>query len=103
MKIRIKDNHIRFRIQENELGLLLQGEVLRSTLYFPTQNLTFELRIGEQTKTTAQLKNYRCIITLENNCQKIWSYLPKQPLITYTDFSNPNSIKIEVALDFAND
>jgi hypothetical protein len=103
MKIRIKDNHIRFRIQENELDLLLQGEVLQSTLIFPNQDLTFELSISDQTKTLAQIKNHFCKIAIDNTCRQIWSSHPEKTLITYSDLSNPNSLKIEVALDLAKD
>jgi hypothetical protein len=81
MKIRIKDNQIRFRIQENELAQLLNGESLENHLPFPTQTLTFVLQIGNQAK----------------------SETPKHRIAFSSDQPSSTALNIEVELDLMRD
>jgi hypothetical protein len=99
MKIRIKDNQIRFRIQENELAQLLSGESLENHLPFPTQALTFVLQIGNQAKSEAHFIDQKYIIALAQNTREIWMETPKHRIAFSSDQPSTNALKIEVELD----
>jgi len=103
MKIRIKDNHIRFRIQENELAQLLNGESLENHLPFPNQTLTFVLQIGHQASSEAHFFDQKCIIALAQNTREIWMETPKHRIAFSSDQSSTNALKIEVELDLMRD
>jgi hypothetical protein len=103
MKIRIKDNQIRFRIQENELAQLLNGESLENHLPFPTQTLTFVLQIGNQAQSEAHFIDQKYIIVLAQNTREIWMETPKHRIAFSSDQSSTNALKIEVELDLMRD
>ena len=103
MKIRIKDNHIRFRIQENELAQLLNGESLENHLPVPTQTLTFVLGIGHQASSEVHCTDQKYIIALAQNTREIWMETPKHRIAFSSDQSSNNALKIEVELDLMRD
>jgi hypothetical protein len=103
MKIRIKDNQIRFRIQENELAQLLNGESLENHLPFPTLTLTFVLQIGNQAQSEAHFIDQKYIIALAQNTREIWMETPKHRIAFSSDQSSTNALKIEVELDLMRD
>jgi hypothetical protein len=103
MKIRIKDNQIRFRIQENELAQLLKGESLENHLPFPTQTLTFVLQIGNQAQSEAHFIDQKYIIVLAQNTREIWMETPTDRIAFSSDQSSTNALKIEVELDLMRD
>ena len=103
MKIRIKDNQIRFRIQENQLAQLLNGESLENHLPFPTQTLTFVLQIGNQAKSEAHFIDQKYIIALAQNTREIWMETPKHRIAFSSDQPSTNALKIEVELDLMRD
>jgi hypothetical protein len=103
MKIRIKDNHIRFRIQENELTQLLNGESLENHLPFPNQTLTFVLQIGHQASSEVHCADQKYIIALAQNTREIWLETPKNRITFSSDQPSTNALKIEVELDLMRD
>ena len=103
MKIRIKDNQIRFRIQENELAQLLNGKSLENHLPFPSQTLTFVLQIGNQAKSEAHFIDQKYIIALAQNTREIWMETPKHRIAFSSDQSSTNALKLEVELDLMRD
>lgn len=103
MKIRIKDNHIRFRIQENELGQLLNGEPLENHLPFPTKTLTFVLQIGLQVHSEVHCIDQKYTIALAQNTREIWKETPKHRIAFSSDQPSSNALKIEVELDLMRD
>jgi hypothetical protein len=103
MKIRIKDNQIRFRIQENELAQLLNGESLENHLPFPTQTLTFVLQIGNQAQSEAHFIDQKYIIVLAQNTREIWMETPKHRIAFSSDQSSTQALNIEVELDLMRD
>ena len=103
MKIRIKDNQIRFRIQENELAQLLNGESLENHLPFPSQTLTFVLQIGNQAKSEAHFIDQKYIIALAQNTREIWMETPKHRIAFSSDQPSSTLLHIEVELDFMRD
>ena len=103
MKIRIKDNHIRFRIQEKELAQLLSGESLENHLPFPNQTLTFVLQIGHQAQSEAHFTNQKYIIKLAQGTREIWMETPKHRIAFSSDQPSSNALKIEVELDLMRD
>ncbi len=103
MKIRIKDNHIRFRIQENELTQLLSGESLENHLPFPTQTLTFVLQIDDQAQSEVHCTDQKYIIILAQDTREIWMETPKHRIAFSSDQPSSNALKIEVELDLMRD
>ena len=99
MKIRIKDQHIRFRIQENELAQLLNGESLENPLPFPNQTLTFVVRIGNLEHSEAHFTDQKYIIELAQSTREIWSENPKHRIDFASDQPFPHALNIEVELD----
>jgi hypothetical protein len=103
MKIRIKDNHIRFRIQENELAQLLNGESLENHLPFPTQTLTFVLKIGHHAQSEAHFTDQKYIIALAQNTREIWMETPNHRIAFSSDHPSTQALNIEVELDLMRD
>jgi len=103
MKIRIKDNHIRFRIQEKELAQLLSGESLENHLPFPNQTLTFVLQIGHQAQSEAHFTNQKYIIQLAQGTREIWMETPKHHIAFSSDQPSTQALNIEVELDLMRD
>ena len=103
MKIRIKDNHIRFRIQENELAQLLNGESLENHLPFPTQTLTFVLKIGHHAQSEAHVIDQKHIFALAQNTREIWMETPKHRIAFSSDHPSTQALNIEVELDLMRD
>lgn len=103
MKIRIKDNHIRFRIQENELGQLLNGESLENHLPFPNQTLTFVLQIGHQASSEVHCIDQKYTIALAQNTRDIWKDTPKHRIAFSSNQPSSNALKIEIELDLMRD
>ena len=103
MKIRIKDNQIRFRIQENELAQLVSGESLENHLPFPTQTLTFVLQIGNQAQSEAHFIDQKYIIVLAQNTREIWMETPKHLIAFSSDQPSTQALSIEVELDLMRD
>lgn len=103
MKIRIKDNHIRFRIQENELAQLLNGESLENHLHFPNQTLTFVLKIGHHAQSEAHFTDQNYIIALAQNTREIWMKTPNHRIAFSSDQPSTQALNIEVDLDLMRD
>jgi len=103
MKIRINNNQIRFRIQESELAQLLNGESLESHLPFPTQTLTFVLKIGHHAQSEAHFTDQKYIIALAQNTLEIWMETPNHRIAFSSDQPSTNALKIEVELDLMRD
>ena len=103
MKIRIKDNHIRFRIQENELETLLNGDSLETALSFPNQTMTWVLRIGYPEEHHAHYIDQKYIIELGQSTREIWRENPRQCIAFSSNHPTTNALIIEVELDLMRD
>ena len=103
MKIRIKDNQIRFRLQENELAQLLSGESLENHLPFPTQTITFVLQIGNEAQSEVLFTNQKYIIELAQGTREIWMETPKHRIAFSSNQPSVNALNIEVELDLMRD
>ncbi len=103
MKIRIKDNHIRFRIQENELETLINGGSLETALSFPNQTMTWVLRIGYPEKHHAHYSDQKYIIELGQSTREIWRENPRQCIAFSSNQPKANALTIEVELDLVRD
>ena len=90
MKIRIKDNQIRFRIQENELAQLL-GQFDNVFL------------IGNEAQSEVLFTNQKYIIELAQGTREIWMETPKHRIAFSSDQPSTNALKIEVELDLMRD
>ena len=103
MKIRIKDNQIRFRLQENELAQLLSGESLENHLPFPKQTITFVLQIGNEAQSEVLFTNQKYIIELAQGTREIWMETPKHRIAFSSTQPSVNALNIEVELDLMRD
>lgn len=103
MKIRIKDDHIRFRIQENELETLINGGSLETALSFPNQTMTWVLRIGDPEEHHAQYIDQKYIIELGQSTREIWRENPRQCIAFSSNHPTTNALIIEVELDLMRD
>ena len=103
MKIRIKDNHIRFRIQENELENLLNGGSIETALSFPYQTMTWVLCIGYSEKHHAHYGDQKYIIELGQSTREIWRENPWQCIAFSSNQPTTNALTVEVELDLMRD
>ena len=103
MKIRSKNNQIRFRIQPTEQEQLLSGAALETELHFPANTLKFSLKIGDQPQTSADYENDTCIVTLSKFSLETWSQNPKEIIKFAQENALGNAVIGTIELDLMRD
>ncbi len=100
MKIRIKDNTIRFRLSQTEVQVLLKEEQIQSQTVFPNGNIFVYSLVGVEEEDNARIENNIIEIQIEKNKIKHWATTNDEGIYLNLKIPQNNDLKIAVEKDF---
>jgi hypothetical protein len=104
MKLRLRENSIRFRLLQKEVRLLRDGGNVSERIIFgvnPTETLTYSLRVsGEAEKIYAQMLDNKIEIFLPVLMAEKWADTGEVGLYAVQEIGDLGELKITVEKDF---
>jgi hypothetical protein len=105
MKVRIKDNSLRFRVTQSELASLMAGGRLEQTIYFsPAEDsrLTYALeQQSSSSSTTLRYQPHEVAIVLSTAELKAWGESIQVGIYAAADLGSNGVLDLVVEKDFA--
>lgn len=100
MKLRIKGNSIRFRLQQNEVRQLVEtGRIAESCTIGPLEILTFELAVAEQ--FSAGFLGNILTVNLPVDTVNFWANSDQNGIESSIDNGIDNKLKVYIEKDYA--
>jgi|688.fasta_scaffold1643293_2 hypothetical protein len=100
MKLRIKGNSIRFRLQQSEVKQLMEtGRIAESCAIGPLEILTFELALAQN--FSAGFLGNILTVTLPTDAAQEWADSDENGIETSLDNGTGNNLKVFIEKDYA--
>ena len=104
MKLRLRENSIRFRLLQSEVVQLREIGTVSETIVFginPAENLTYSLRVSEDAdEISAQMTDNQIEVFLPLNAAEIWADTNEVGLYAEQKTGDLATLKIIVEKDF---